>query len=335
MLWRNNMNQSSQTHYQHPWIKRITTWALMLLILLIGTSNIVIGDTPEDYVPGQTYWGRNQYIEYIAGNMPIVISAPHGGYLTPSEIPFRTCGSSTGLDTFSQEYTRQVVEYLHQKTGRYPHVIINKLHRSRLDANRDIGEAACGNQWAEQAWQEYHAFIDAAQDKVAAQFSHGLYLDFHTNGHSSQWVELGYLLSSYDLSLSAQQLNTDYYKNKSSVKSLSHQTGVYFPELIRGPSSLGGLMQAKGYKSVPSPAYPDPNGASYYNGGYNTWVHGSRDGGTIDGIQVEVYWGMVTDSKRDAFSRALAESIQKMIDSYYDWYLYFDEHAYVPFISGQ
>ena len=29
--------------------------------------------------------------------------------------------------------------------GRVPHVILNNLHRSKLDANRDIGEAAVGD----------------------------------------------------------------------------------------------------------------------------------------------------------------------------------------------
>ena len=51
---------------------------------------------PGPYVAGQSYTGRNGYIEYIAGNAPVIYTAPHGGNLTPSEIPDRTAGRTPG-----------------------------------------------------------------------------------------------------------------------------------------------------------------------------------------------------------------------------------------------
>ena len=35
----------------------------------------------KQYIFNHTYHGRNQYVEYVMGNIPIVISAPHGGRL--------------------------------------------------------------------------------------------------------------------------------------------------------------------------------------------------------------------------------------------------------------
>src|SRR5687767_3164643 len=63
------------------------------------------------YTPGQSYFGRNNYIEYVAGNAPVIYSAPHGGALTPAEIPDRTasrCGGSatTGADLNTVELVR-------------------------------------------------------------------------------------------------------------------------------------------------------------------------------------------------------------------------------------
>ncbi|MFM2081749.1 MAG: hypothetical protein RL380_440, partial [Verrucomicrobiota bacterium] len=53
----------------------------------------------QPYVPGSTYFGRSNYIEYAAGDLPFIMSAPHGGSLTPSEIPDRTnCPSCSGWD---------------------------------------------------------------------------------------------------------------------------------------------------------------------------------------------------------------------------------------------
>jgi hypothetical protein len=276
------------------------------------------GDVRTVYIPGETYWGRNQYIEYIAGNLPIIISAPHGGYLKPEEIPDRTWGR-TGHDTYSQEYARRVTDYLFEMTGRYPHVIINKLARIKLDANRDRYEAAQGNEWAEQAWDEYHGFIDDAKATVVAQYGRGHYFDFHTNDHADQWVEFGYGLTSYDLNRSDAALDSTTYKNRCYLKSLAYTPGISFPEIIRGTTSLGGLLQARGYKSVPSPSYPHPAGGGYWSGGYNAWRHGSKNGGTIDGTQVETYWAFARDSERDAYSRALAETILGFMAIHYEF----------------
>ncbi len=35
-----------------------------------------------------------EYIEYIAGDLPIILSAPHGGDMVPEEIPDRTQGTT-------------------------------------------------------------------------------------------------------------------------------------------------------------------------------------------------------------------------------------------------
>ncbi len=278
------------------------------------------GDARATYIPGETYWGRKHYIEYIAGNLPIIISAPHGGYLKPSEIPDRTWGSM-GHDYRSQEYTREVANYITEITGRYPHVIINHLHRSKLDANRDLNEAAQGNQWAEQAWYEFHAFIDDAEAASVMQCDQGHYFDFHSNGHADQWVELGFALTSSNLNRSDEALNSSYYKNKSSLRNIANTPGIYFPEIVRGATSLGGLLQAWGYKSVPSPAHPHPGGSDYFSGGYNSRRHGSKNGGTIDGTQVETYYGFLHDNIRDVYAYALAESIVDFLETHYGFNL--------------
>ena len=134
------------------------------------------------YTPGTSYYGRNDYIEYIAGNLPVIFSAPHGGSLTPSEIPDRTdaaCGGDavTGTDTNTQELTRAIRTAFYNRTGKYPHIIINRLHRRKLDANRNITEAACGDPEAEIAWNEFHDFIDVAKNRILTDYGKGWYTD--------------------------------------------------------------------------------------------------------------------------------------------------------------
>src|SRR6187200_1135715 len=70
----------------------------------------------DQYRPGQTYFGRNQYIEYLAGELPLIFSAPHGGREIPEELPDREMGTFA-FDTNTQELARAVADELHDRTG--------------------------------------------------------------------------------------------------------------------------------------------------------------------------------------------------------------------------
>ena len=92
----------------------------MLLSILVLLFSIIIGceesketeeiveKTPKDtvkeevfpalghdapYYLDSVYYGREEYIEYHPGNIPIILSVPHGGWLIPDEIPDRTYGT--------------------------------------------------------------------------------------------------------------------------------------------------------------------------------------------------------------------------------------------------
>jgi len=289
--------------------------ALLLVIAagLFSLSGFTGGSAASDdgYVPGQTYYGSNDYVEYIAGDLPIIFSAPHGGYLEPEEIPDRTWGT-TVMDLYTLEMARAVFDAVHDYTGRYPHVIISHLRRTKLDPNRDITEAAQGNQYAEQAWHEYHGFIDSAKADVTREFGKGFYVDLHGHGHDLARLELGYLLSSSVLELTDAQL--DQYASQSSIRAIAGQSSLSFSELIRGEQSLGTLFHKSGYLSVPSEYYPDPGGYSYFSGGYSTKQHGSRYGGTISGVQIEMPKPGVRDT--DENRRWFAQKLTQVLDTY-------------------
>lgn len=284
-----------------------------------GQARFEVGLYSEpEYIPGRSYFGRNQYIEYIAGDLPILLSAPHGGYLTPEEIPDRSWGV-TDQDRRTQELARAIGDSVYARTGGYAHIIICRLHRSKLDANREIVEAAQGNPHAQQAWYEYHNFIEGAKGTVAEDYDRGFYIDLHGHGHEMQRLELGYLLRSSDLELSDVQLEHPDYVNKSSIRTLALEADSGFAALVRGPTSLGGLLEQRGYPSVPSPAHVHPGGQPYFSGGYNTARHGSRDGGPISGVQIEANWTGVRDSEdnREAFAGALAEALETYIGTHF------------------
>jgi hypothetical protein len=270
---------------------------------------------PGPYTAGQSYFGRNEYIEYIAGNAPVILSAPHGGALTPAEISARTCGTNT-TDLNTDDLVRRMQASFFARTGRYPHVLINRLSRSRLDANRDSVEATCGDAEGGIAWSEWHAFMAVVRAAVLSGEGRGWYMDVHGHGHAVQRLELGYLISDAALELSNAQLDAvSTYESQSSIRGLSVDAATSFSALLRGPLSLGSLYASEGFPAVPSESDPDPGGAPYFNGGYNSQRYGCSDGGRLCGVQIEANLTAVRDSpeSRSRFADATVRVLQQYL----------------------
>lgn len=263
--------------------------------------------------PGRSQFGEKDRIEYIVGDFPVIISAPHGGRLVPPEIPDRTSGVLLA-DGNTDLLAREIVLAFHKQTGKYPHVIICHLKRVKVDCNREIKEAAQGNAEAERAWKEFHQFIEQARKSVIEMNGAGLYIDLHGHGHPEARLELGYLLSNRQLKLKDSEL--EGLKDKTSIRQLADDSKVPFVELLRGDSSFGGLMQQRGFSTVPSPKFPHAGEGKYFNGGYNTRRYGSRDGGKISGFQVECPRRGVRDTEknRKAFAEAFAEALVEYLN---------------------
>ena len=269
-------------------------------------------------VPGARYLGRNQYAEYRSGNLPLIISAPHGGTIEATEIPDRTFGV-TARDRNTDELAIALADAIEARFGQRPHLIISRLHRSKLDPNREIVEAAQGDPLAEQAWREFHGFIEHARAQVTEAHGEGFYIDLHGHGHAIQRLELGYLLGAQTLARSDADLDQGDWAAESSIHALVDRSGEAFSTLLRGPESLGSLLEGEGYSATPSDVQPDPGDNPFFSGGYNTARHGSRDGGSISGVQIEAQFNGVRDTSfsRTAFAGALAAVLEAYLGRWY------------------
>ena len=283
----------------------------------------------QPYIPGTTYFGRSNYIEYATGDLPFIMSAPHGGTLNPTEMPDRTnCPScsgwdfSTTTDTATDDVAAKVNAEIGKLTGHLPHIIICHLDRNKIDCNREVVEGAQGDPEAVIAWNEFQGFINSASNNVITNFSKGFYIDQHGQGHPEQRLELGYLLDKYELT------NTDSYmdshsstfKNTSSIRTLANLVSnvTSFSQLLRGQNSFGAFMVNEGYPATPSFTTPAPftnptSSSNFFNGGYNTDVHGSISGGPLNAMQIEANYTGVRDSSanRTAYAQSLARSLDK------------------------
>lgn len=307
-------------------MKKILLFHLLALCFVFSYSQTPppsVPETPQGY-PSSS----NRLIEYIPGTIPVVISAPHGGKLSGSGLPNRSCGTTeedNNTDILIQEIQRQC----YAQMGGYPHIIINNLQRLKLDPNRIESVATCGNAVTVPYFTAYNDFIDDAVATIMADYGKGLYIDLHGQSHTPKRIDVGYNISTSTLDAGTLSNAIDY----STIESLKNDNlqNLTLDQLVRGSDSFGQLMQTTGgveyntfsgglyqqcgrslgYRAVPSNYNSGgcddttPNGSAYFAGNYYSNVrHGSGDpsttsslsgggtlpggGGTIDGMMTEV-----------------------------------------------
>jgi len=280
----------------------------LIIYALISLFTDLSGCVPSD----QVFFGTEKYVEYRPGNTNLIISVPHDGFLKPGNVANRTngcrdkaksdggncqypwtqkcpsdgpssdewfCKAVNYNDDFTQEIGRGFIDEFQSLTGKTPYLIIDNLHRSKMDPNRPINRAAQGNPDAELAYNEFHNYILKAREAMNGP---GLLVDFHgVQSHPHNRIEIGYLFRTNDLNAG------DYTKDVPSIQALLNRTGMSIPDILSGDQSFGAMFEAEGYESIPSPRQPIPGKDKYYRGGHITQIHGSRDGGLVDAIQTE------------------------------------------------
>lgn len=271
-------------------------------------------------IPGNKYYwqetdGYNypNDVNYIAGNMPLIISVPHGGSLLPDDIQDRTVSCSMfyitlDTDDYIIEMANLLMEKIVAKTnGNFPHVIINNLNRIKIDQNRGWGEECNPMEGrGEKAWTNFHTnFIqNVAVKKVLSDYGKGLYIDLHgmINFYGDA-VHAGYNIITSELGISDDALNNpaQIYIDKSSIRFLYKNLkarGIVekFTDLLRGKASghesFGDIFEPglvemnktwfRGYHISPRSDFPVP--AQYYAGdAYNTQaINGTKEGTKYD-----------------------------------------------------
>ncbi len=254
----------------------------------------------------------NHYIQYYEGDLPIILSAPHGGDEKPEDIQTRTSGVFD-KDDYTLELTQEIIQEFHKQTGKTPYGIIATISREKVDINRETKEAYEGEK-AGTIYNQFHFLIQSSRKKVQKQFGKGIYIDIHGQSHPKGYLEFGYLLKNdvlkqHESTLKEAQIN-------SSIKTLSNFSQESFIDQLRGPHSLGSLMCNQGYDSIPSVKLPYASDDNYFEGAYDTIRYGSLDNGVINGIQIEFPYMGCRDSKqsRQACAKAFVNTLLRFIE---------------------
>ena len=269
------------------------------------------------YLYGETYQGRKAYTTYYPGNIPVILTIPHGGDISPSEISNRTYGV-TVTDSNTIELGIAIRNYFYSNYNIRPYVIINNLKRTKLDANRDKAEAAQNNIYAERAFDEFHFYIEKAREDIISKFSTGILFDIHGHGINPDgfndlrtWI--GYLLTADELDNSNDYIDQNISINDVSIYSLLNSSGQTLSQLLSGPNSLGALFENNNYTALPSPESRSPEGMRYFSGGYNTFRYGTNREFNFSSIQLEFPFQGLRDTpqSRTQFSSIFVDLVHE------------------------
>jgi len=296
-------------------LRLFTALAVVALAILPSSARAASTEQASNQAP----FGTDRYVEYLAGDLPIVLTSPHGGRLKPDAIPDRTNGV-TEMDANTQELTRAVADEFLARTGHRVHLVASHLHRGKLDPNREIKEAAQGSPIAERAWTEYHTLIRQALAAAVARHGFAFLVDLHGHGHAIPRLELGYALDAKQLNQSDPAFDSSGLIGLSTLRDLSTRLGGSPTALLRGPRSLGDLFATRGLRAVPSPAEPQPGNNAFFAGGYTVRQHAAApDTPKVDGLQIECYRVGLRDTaeNRAKFAKIAGEVLTVFVEEHY------------------
>ncbi|MBL8819284.1 MAG: N-formylglutamate amidohydrolase [Planctomyces sp.] len=225
--------------------------------------------------------GQEEYLRIQRGELPIVISAPHGGTKLVPEVPERkgeglptgSSGFFTGRDGGTEELALEVAKQLEQRMNGKPWYVISQVHRKYVDFNRPA-EIAVEHERTRVIYDAYHSALKEACRTVRQTNDFGLLVDIHGQGSSSVTVYRG-------------------TKNGLTVTRLREH---FSEEAHSGPNSFFGLLKNEGWTVFPDPL--EGKEQAGFTGGYIVQTYGSHRGNGLEAIQLEFGSRYRTESAR-------------------------------------
>lgn len=232
-----------------------------------------------------------EWIETAEGELPVILTAPHGGL---QSVPGCTERSAAGNrfsntpDHNTDRLARLIAEDLKKLTGSSPYLVVAKFHRKYVDANRSPEEAYDAPECAA-AYRDYHAAVRRHIDEIRAKHPNAMLIDLHGQAAFRDTILRG-------------------TRHGSTVKMLLARAGA---SAITGPDSIFGRFAAMGYSVVPAgnTAPTDRVEARNYSGGFTVDAYGSHRSDGIDAMQIEFGRDLREPAALDKTARDSAQAI--------------------------
>lgn len=213
---------------------------------------------------------ESRFVHVEVGDLPIIISAPHGGRLdVPDVEPRRGEGLKPGAsgyvvsrDTGTEELAAEVAKAIAKRFQRKPHLVVARSHRKFVDMNRPA-QIAYEDPDVKPVYDAYHAALTSACSAVQKKFHKGLLLDLHGQGEAKDTV----------------------YRGTQDGKTVTLLRERFGEAAQTGEHSLFGQLKHHGWKVYPDPL--DGKEQAGFRGGYIVQTYGSHQVFGIDAMQLE------------------------------------------------
>jgi hypothetical protein len=231
-----------------------------------------------------------RFVTVIQGDLPIILSAPHGGRdrlpgLADRTPPppdqakkFAAWGGFVGGagDTGTLEIAERVADRLKARFGKSPYLVVNRAQRRYLDANRpaELAYDLPGANGPKEIHDAYHKALATMRQDVIRRFGRGIVLDIHGQASEKGTVFRG----------------TNFER---AVNAMLKRSGRV---ALDGPASVFGGLAARGC--------------------FITQSYGSAGGGEVDAIQIEFGSDFRTPQRRDRTADDLAEAIAAYAEAF-------------------
>jgi N-formylglutamate amidohydrolase len=207
-------------------------------------------------------------VTVITGEIPIVISAPHGGKLAIPDCPLRTRKETplfvTVEDSGTARLAQAIADEILKQTGKRPWVVVARFARKYADANRPA-KWAFESEAAKKPYDDYHRALRKAVDSARKQDPFGLLIDVHGQKLDQNVVFRG-------------------TQNRKTVMGLLERRGEAG---FTGKESFLGRLESSGIRISPTHSQTDQQEDSKYDGGFTVQTYGSSRKDGLDAIQLE------------------------------------------------
>ncbi len=237
---------------------------------------------------------------YQRGDLPILLSAPHGGVKRIPDIPNRE-GRNAGREQFvtvwddgTLELAQEVSDEIYRLLGKRPYLIAADFTRKQIDANRSAQGA-----YEVPAAKPYYDFYQGKLAEYVRDIKNrfgdrAILIDIHGQGTDAKTVYRG-------------------TRDRTTVRKLIHRDGE---AAFTGPNSILGMLQQQDNTIYPKNADTRVPEKGMYSGGYIVGHYGSNNADGIDALQLENGWDLRRGNGLPRFAKELAQAIAQFYGSY-------------------
>ncbi len=233
------------------------------------------------------------------GDLPIILSAPHGGLREVPGVSERTgtglksgpSGFFTGRDSGTEELTHEVSKELERRFGKAPYVVISRVHRKFMDPNRPA-DIAYEDPIIKPIYDHYHGTLSSYCREVTDRFQAGVLIDIHGQGTRRDTV----------------------FRGTKNGLTVSHLRATFGEAAHHGPHSLFGLLGARGWTVHPSETTEKEQ--TGFTGGFIVQSYGNQLASPIDAMQLEFGAEYRVAGRRAKTAQVLADALLEYASQY-------------------